>query len=231
MMGHTLLDTITVTQEPAGSWTRAKEPEEFLDRTTNVVVTDICEPAYPLPEPPEVSLGEDFGPQAMVVHAQVPTRCATLDELDAAVSPSANRTAEFYAARHLYYGAGLDDPDEVFLSHADVETVASTGNLATDLGAALAAFYAKTPYGTPLLHLGTEAALTLALGLQNLTVAWYYSPAYPARTIAITDTDVRIQLTPFDTTRSTRTDVNRHQVELTSFFRIVFDVTKAIRVA
>ncbi|NKY62882.1 hypothetical protein QBL07_018000 [Gordonia rubripertincta] len=230
-MAHTLLDTVTISQEPAGSWTRGPQPEEFLDRTTNVVVTDICEPAYPLPEPPEVSLGENFGAQAMVVHAQVPTRCATLDELDAAIGPSANRAAEFYAARHLYYGAALDDPDEVFLAHDDVDTITATGNLATDLGAALAAFYAKTPYGTPLLHLGTEAALTLALGLQNLDVRWYYSAAFPPRTIAITDTDVRIQLTPFDTTRSTRTDVNRHQVELTSFFRIVFDVTKAIRVA
>ncbi|ASR04020.1 hypothetical protein [Gordonia rubripertincta] len=230
-MAHTLLDTITVTQEPAGSWTRGPAPEEFLDRTTNVVVTDICEPAYPLPDPPEVSLGEDFGAQAMVVHAQVPTRCCTLDELDAAISPSASRTAEYYAARHLYYGAGLNAPDEVYLAHADVDTITATGNLTTDLGAALAAFYAKTPYGTPLLHLGTEAALTLALGLQNLDVRWYYSPAYPARAIAITDTDVRIQLTPFDTTLSTRTDINRHQVAMTSFFRVVFDVTKAARVA
>lgn len=223
-----LLDAVSITETAPAAWSRGPNPVEYIDRVFNSVVTDICEPSYPLPEPPDVSLGEDMRPFAIVGYSRVPTRCVTLPELETAVGDNMARATEHTAAQHLWYGSGVDG-DEVFIAHTDVETVTATGNPATDLASVLTRAYARNPHMTPLVHLGTASALHLALGLQNLTVAWVTSPAYPINAIAVTDANIEVIVSPIETTTATEVDVNRHQLEQTRLCRIAFDITKVVR--
>lgn len=225
-----LLDAVSITETAPAAWSRGPNPVEYIDRAFATNVVDICSPPEPLAVLPDVSLGEDMRPFAIVGYSRVPTRCVTLPELETAVGNNMARATEYTAAQHLWYGSGVDG-DEVFINHTDVETVTATGNPATDLAAVLARAYELNPHITPLVHLGTASALHLALGLQNLTVAWVTSPAYPINAIAVTDAAIEVIVSPIETTTATEIDINKHQLEQTRLCRIAFDITKTVRAA
>ncbi|MGW8814087.1 hypothetical protein [Gordonia terrae] len=228
---HSLLDVVSVVANaPAGDWSRGPIVDEYVDRASGTVVTDICDPSYPLPEIPDVALGDERRPFAVIQYAHnVPTRCIGADELIAAAGPTLARSVEYRVGKYLWEG-GVNT-DEAHLLHTDITTVDRTGNYNTDVAAALHAAYAAKPWIRPILLLGFESALTLGIALGNIDVRWAVSPAIPQDAIAVIGDEVTVTLGIPETNHRVISETNRHQIETTQLVSLGFDITKAVRVA
>jgi hypothetical protein len=223
-----LFDVIEV-REHSGAWTRGNYPMEFYDRAFETGIVDICAPAYPLAQKPDVDFGSDAVPFAIIGTAKTPTRCEP-EEFDAIALDTMTRSTEHMVSDLLWHGSDAVDFAE-FIEHPDIETVTRESTYPATVAKVLSAAYEQTPWFNPVLHLGFEAAIALGISLRNLTVPFVVGSAYPTNAVAVTDLALVVNLSPIEQTSAVQIDVNRKQIELTRFASFEFDSYRAVRAA
>ncbi len=193
-----ILDALTI-EEGSGPWTRGPRVIDRPDRNISTALVDVCSPAYPLPviEEPE-PLGDEARPIAALAYAVVPTRCEPA-EYEAAVTTAMARSTPYQAAKLLWHGSDVEDADDPFIAHTDVQTIAAQADPVDTVAALINAAYARHPWIAPVLHVGTAMALRLALALNSSGIPWVTSPAYPLNGLAVTDREsLKILVKPLE---------------------------------
>lgn len=221
----TFYETFKIIEED-GSWTSGYTVDSF-DSGISTKVVDICAPAK-VDVPADNHLGWRVYPFAILGHQVVPTRC-TPNQIEEMMAPVIQQSTEYTVTSTLWNGSGNAD-DAMYLTSDGVETVAPGATLAESLGTLLSEAYKRTPYLTPLIHLGFTSAINLQLGLNNLGIPYVIGPGYPPNTLAVTG-PVTVRLSSVRVTSEVDTELNRRYVEGDRIGAIEFDPTKALRVA
>ena len=214
-----------------GQWTYGPYPMEYYDRAFETQIVDICNPAYPLTEKPDVSFGSDATPFAIVGHMRTPTRCEP-EEFQEIAENAMARSTEYRVTQLLWHGPQVAEVESAeYLTHPDITTVPRGATHLETVAAALKLAHDQCNFISPILHLGFETALSLSIALKNLNVPFVVGLGYPANAIAVTHNDIRVNLSSTSVTNAVQAEINRRQVEITQFASFEFDATKVVRAA
>jgi hypothetical protein len=228
-----LLDTATVIRGN-GPWSNGYDLEESGCGLA-VRVNDICAPTFEVvvgnPDGvPNVLQIKPFGLDAVLSRN---VRCALDQDIDR--TSSTLKKGEEQGIAHVFENGAYYDWPSPHLKHADVEvyTAPATDGILKVIGAALAAFYRKSPT-TPLVHVGVNSMLSLLDDagkslLSTLGAETVFSPGYSPDLIAVTG-PVAVHIGTMETVQVYDTTHNRTDILATEVAAIEFDVCHAVYV-
>lgn len=209
-----------------GEWQQGY-PTTTLGSGFRLSTEDICTPSTP-PALPESSMGNRVYPFALRAQAEVPPRCAP-NYVGEVLEQAFEESTEWAITKALWDGPDVPHPESnMYLTHPDIETMTRGSDPFTTVGLLLERAFEKSPYLSPVIHLGFTSAMSLQLGLSTLGIPFVVPRGYPANAIAVTG-PVYIRIGSVQNISEVNTSINRQYFEANRIAAIEFDPAEAVR--